>query len=48
MEPSLVNPHSSVMVRYQDGERDGWGGVVRGTTEAGKRSDPGEEVRESD
>lgn len=26
MEPSLVNPHSSVMVRYQDGERDGWGG----------------------
>ncbi len=27
MEPSLVNPHSSVMVRYQDGERDGWGGV---------------------
>ncbi len=29
MEPSLVNPHSSVMVRYQDGERMGgvgwWG-----------------------
>lgn len=24
------------------------GGVVRGTTEAGKRSDPREEVRESD
>lgn len=46
MEPSLVNPHSSVMVRYQDGEHDGWGGVR--WREAGKRSDPGEEVRESD
>lgn len=48
MEPSLVNPHSSVMVRYQDGERDGWGGCDGGWKEIWPRGGERERLIDAD